>query len=190
MLFNSLHFLVFFPIVLLIYYLVPERRRYLWLLISSYYFYMCWNVKYVLLLLFSTVVTYACGRKIEIVHQTEWGGVKRALLYKKWCVGISVVLNLSVLFFFKYFGFVAESINKLFLKLNICMNIPIFDVLLPVGISFYTFQALSYTMDVYRGEIHAEKSFLKYALFVSFFPQLVAGPIEIQKFINSVVIAI
>ena len=66
MLFNSLHFLVFFPIVLLIYYLVPERRRYLWLLISSYYFYMCWNVKYVLLLLFSTVVTYACGRKIEI----------------------------------------------------------------------------------------------------------------------------
>ena len=126
-------------------------------------------------------MTYACGRNIEIVHQNEWGGVKRALLYKKWCVGISVVLNLSVLFFFKYFGFVAESINKLFLKLNICMNIPIFDVLLPVGISFYTFQALSYTMDVYRGEIHAEKSFLKYALFVSFFPQLVAGPIERSK---------
>lgn len=90
----------------------------------------------------------------------------------------SVIINLSILFYFKYINFAVEIITRVLAKTNVSVNIPVFDVILPVGISFYTFQALSYTIDVYRGDIYAEKNFLRYALFVSFFPQLVAGPIE------------
>lgn len=180
MLFNSLHFLVFFPIVLVIYYLIPPKHRYLWLLVTSYYFYMCWNAKYALLLLFSTVVTYISGYVLEKVRSQE----KDQLLKErqmKLCVGVSFALNLGILFWFKYFDFAVDNINRVLGKLNITLLNPQFDIILPVGISFYTFQALSYTMDVYRGDIKAEKNFLKYALFVSFFPQLVAGPIERSK---------
>lgn len=175
MLFNSLHFLIFFPIVMLIYYIIPYRKRYLWLLVASYYFYMCWNAKYALLILFSTVVTYLSGIAIE---QVEKRGGARCVTYKKLCVAASVVLNLGVLFFFKYANFAILNLNRAFQALHIELNMPEMDVLLPVGISFYTFQALSYTIDVYRKTISAEKNFLRYALFVSFFPQLVAGPIE------------
>lgn len=179
MLFNSLHFLIFFPIVLGIYYLMPQKIRTYWLLAASYYFYMCWNIKYVLLLLFSTVVTYVSGLAMAKCSQDEKG-----ILHKKLCVAVSFILNLSILFLFKYLDFVIVSLNQILSGggyLHIELNAPAFDLLLPVGISFYTFQALGYTMDVYRGEIYAEKNFFRYALFVSFFPQLVAGPIERSK---------
>ncbi len=172
MLFNSLQFLVFFPAVVCVCFILPRRVRYIWLLIASYFFYMCWNAKYALLLLFSTAVTYASGLLIG-----RAGTVRRKRL---WVAG-SFFLNLSVLFFFKYFNFVVDSLGYVLALAHIQMHAPDFDVLLPVGISFYTFQALSYTMDVYRGEIYPEKNFLRYALFVSFFPQLVAGPIERSK---------
>lgn len=172
MLFNSYSFLVFFPIVVFAYFLIPKKVRYIWLLIASYYFYMGWNAKYALLLLTSTIITYLSGLLLsakKISHITKW---------KKCIVVVSFISNLSILFFFKYFDFMIVNINRILGALHVKMLTPQFDVLLPVGISFYIFQALSYTMDVYRGEVEAEKNVLKYALFVSFFPQLVAGPIE------------
>ena len=173
MLFNSMQFVIFFPIAVLLYFLIPHKFRYLWLLLISYYYYMCWNPKYALLLLLSTFITYVSGIII--------GKNSLSLTSKKWCVGISFFLNLVILFFFKYFSFVLESVENLCSRFDISYSKPAFDILLPVGISFYIFQALSYTMDVYRKEIPPERNFLKYALFVSFFPQLVAGPIERSK---------
>lgn len=180
MIFNSQEFLVFLPAVVLIYYLIPNRVKYLWLLMCSYYFYMCWNIKYALLLFFSTAVTYASGLLLEQI-KVKIADDSRKICYKKIVVALSFILNLAVLFFFKYSKFVARLISDFFLYFHIGIQISGFDVLLPVGISFYTFQALSYTMDVYRNEIYAEKNFFRYALFVSFFPQLVAGPIERSK---------
>ena len=170
MLFNSLQFIIFLPVVVLAYYIVPDRFKSLWLLAASYFFYMCWNAAYLLLILFSTLVTFLCAISLE-----RFGGSpgKRKLL-----LILSLVINLSILFFFKYFTFAAENLNSVFRHIGFSLNVPVFDVLLPVGISFYTFQALGYTIDVYRGEIAAERNFVQYALFVSFFPQLVAGPIE------------
>lgn len=180
MLFNSYQFLIFFPIVVLIYWAIPLRFRYIWLLAASYYFYMCWNAKYALLLLFSTAVTYASGLIINKIKSLDIDGGKRTR-YMKLCVALSFVVNIGVLAWFKYFNFIFENVQKVFAHIGIALSSPAFDIVLPVGISFYIFQALSYTVDVYRGDIYAEKNFLKYALFVSFFPQLVAGPIERSK---------
>ena len=173
MLFNSLEFLVFFPLVVLGYFLIPDRWKHYWLLLASYYFYMSWNAKYALLLLFSTLVTYACARLLEKTQRQ--GGSERK---KKYIVLASLLLNLSLLVYFKYFNFLLASIESLFALVHVRLRVPQFDILLPVGISFFTFQALGYTIDVYRGDIPAEHDFFRYALFVSFFPQLVAGPIE------------
>ena len=180
MLFNSYYFLIFFPIVTLIYFLIPQKIRYIWLLIASYYFYMCWNAKYALILLFSTAVTYASGLLIARANDKIEDEKKRTR-WKKIFVALSFIINLSILFLFKYFDFAVENINRVLSALNMQLLNPTFDVVLPVGISFYIFQALSYTVDVYRKDVEAEKNFLKYALFVSFFPQLVAGPIERSK---------
>ncbi len=180
MLFNSMEFLIFFPIVLLIYFVIPNKIKHIWLLLASYYFYMCWNAKYAILLLVSTVITYMSGLVIEKVKGMDIVQQKQTY-YKKWVVAICFILNLSILFYFKYINFAFAVITNVFEKIHIQLNAPTFDILLPVGISFYTFQALSYTMDVYRDEIYAEKDFFRYALFVSFFPQLVAGPIERSK---------
>jgi len=171
-LFNSLQFLIFFPIVTLVYFAIPQKIRYLWLLGASYYFYMCWNPEYALLMLTSTAITYLSGFFIER-GKTD--------LTRKIMVGVSFSLNLAILFYFKYFYFTVDNINAIRGLFNLKALVPRFDVILPVGISFYTFQALSYTVDVYRKEIPHEKNFFKYALFVSFFPQLVAGPIERSK---------
>lgn len=179
MLFNSYSFLMFFPVVTLIYYLIPYKIRYIWLLIASYFFYMCWNAKYALILLFSTTITYASGLLINKADNIE--NEEKRIKRKKILVALSFIINLSILFMFKYFDFAVDNINKILGYLHIQLLNPKFDVVLPVGISFYIFQALSYTMDVYRKDINAEKNFLKYALFVSFFPQLVAGPIERSK---------
>lgn len=180
MLFNSLQFLLFFPVVTLIYFAIPRKVKYLWLLVCSYYFYMCWNAKYALLMLFSTAVTFLCGLLIDAVKNSDWEEEKK-IKYKKLSLALSLVLNLLVLGYFKYTNFAVQLLETALGLLRIDMQVPRFDIVLPVGISFYTFQALSYTMDVYRGEIYAEKNFFRYALFVSFFPQLVAGPIERSK---------
>ena len=155
MLFNSIHFLLFFPIVALAYFLIPHRVRYLWLLAASYYFYMCWNPKYALLMLTSTVATYFSG---ILIHAADVQGKQTA---KKVYLTICFVINLGILFLFKYFDFAVTNINRILGVLNITLVTPAFDVLLPVGISFYTFQALSYTMDVYRNDVKVEKNFLK-----------------------------
>lgn len=179
MLFNSLQFLIFFPIVVTLYFAIPQKWKHIWLLAASYYFYMCWNPKYALLMLASTVITYASGLAIDRFRIIE--NQRRSAALKKSAVAVSFILNLAILVFFKYFYFIFENIKNVMLLWNIRIAEPAFDIVLPVGISFYTFQALSYTMDVYRGEIYAERNFCKYALFVSFFPQLVAGPIERSK---------
>ncbi|MBQ7859225.1 MAG: MBOAT family protein [Faecalibacterium sp.] len=179
MLFNSVQFLIFFPAVTLLYFVIPYRVRYLWLLAASYYFYMCWNPRYALLMAGSTLVTWLSGLLIDWAGRAAPEG--RAQQYKKLFVAISCVLNLGVLFLFKYANFAIANLQRLLAAAGLAVQLPGFDVLLPVGISFYTFQALSYTLDVYRGEVEVEKNPLRYALFVSFFPQLVAGPIERSK---------
>ena len=185
MLFNSFNFMIFFPIVVLLYFLIPYKLRYLWLLAASYYFYMCWNPKYALLMGLSTLITWISGLLIghenDLLKQRGESAAKGVAIRKKLWVFLSMFSNLSILFFYKYFNFFIENINLALADRGIALLQPQFDVILPVGISFYTFQALSYTMDVYRGEIYTEKNPLKYALFVSFFPQLVAGPIERSK---------
>ncbi|MCM1122177.1 MAG: MBOAT family protein [Eubacterium sp.] len=181
MLFNSMEFLIFFPVVVLVYFILPRKIKQLWLLGASYYFYMCWNARYALLILFSTIVTYASGLLLENAKNISGRGIFQKFRIKKFTVALSFTLNLAVLFYFKYINFAFDVLRDFFHIIHIELNVPVFDVILPVGISFYTFQALSYTMDVYRNEIHAEKNFFRYALFVSFFPQLVAGPIERSK---------
>lgn len=171
MVFNSFEFLLFFPLVCLIYYLIPLNKwRNVFLLLASYYFYMNWEPVYALLILFSTCTTYGCGLVIEKYSQQD--------LLKKLFLGANLVINLGILFVFKYFNFINESVFHVLEWLGIRWSVPNLQLLLPVGISFYTFQAIGYSIDVYRGLIKPERDFGIYALFVSFFPQLVAGPIE------------
>ena len=180
MLFNSIDFLIFFPIVTTLYFVFPHKIRNYWLLAASYFFYMCWNPKYILLLMTSTFITYLSGIVMEWIKQSDREEDKKVKL-KNWTVAASFVLNISMLFYFKYINFALDVMTDVLGIFHISVNVPTFDVILPVGISFYIFQALSYTMDVYRDEIYAEKNIFRYALFVSFFPQLVAGPIERSK---------
>jgi len=173
MLFNSVDFLIFFPIVVLLYFIIPQKVRWIWLLVASYYFYMNWNAAYAILIFISTFVTWLSGLLLDKEDKSE--------KFKKAVVTASLVINLGILAFFKYALFAIGTVNAVLGKTGISFVVPTFDIILPVGISFYTFQALSYTMDVYRKEIKAEKNLFRYALFVSFFPQLVAGPIERSK---------
>lgn len=172
MIFNSVSYLLFFPAVVLLYFALPYKLRNLWLLVASYFFYMNWNAKYAILLAGSTLITFVCS--LLVSHLNEKGKKKLA----GWALAGSFIINLGILFVFKYSGFFAENVNALLDLLGQNAKLSAFDVVLPVGISFYIFQALSYTVDVYRGDIKATKNLLRYALFVSFFPQLVAGPIE------------
>ncbi len=169
MLFNSLVFAVFFPAVFFLYWSVGHRLQNRVLLAASYIFYGWWDWRFLGLILLTTGIDFYCAQKIESLPNSS----KRQnyLLF-------SVVSNLLILGFFKYFNFFAESFRQLFLSLGFDVSPLVLQIVLPVGISFYTFQCMSYTIDVFRKEIPAEKSFLNYALFVSFFPQLVAGPIE------------
>lgn len=169
MLFNSLQFLIFFPIVVFIYYLVPFSKRWIVLLISSYYFYMCWKPEYIILIVVSTLIDYFAALQM---------GKHREKSKRKIFLLLSLFSNLGLLFAFKYFNFFNNSFNELFDCFNLMYNVPTFNLLLPVGISFYTFQTLSYSIDVYRGKKEPEKHLGIFAVYVSFFPQLVAGPIE------------
>lgn len=181
MLFNSIEFLLFFPAVVLLYYAIPGKLRVFWILLTSYLFYMNWNPAYALLLLFSTAVTFLFGLLIGKRRTKEKAAAEAGRpihqLSKVW-VGVSFAVNLAILFFYKYFDFTVDNLNVIRGWMCLAPVTPGFDVLLPVGISFYIFQALSYVVDVYRGDVRMETNFIKYAAFVSFFPQLVAGPIE------------
>ena len=150
MLFNSLKFLIFFPAVVLLYFVLPKRVRNLWLLVASYVFYMGWNAKYVVLLFTSTLITYLSGLLLERVKDSDRPETKKTAL-KKWVVAVSFLLNLGILFYFKYVNFFLDTLGAAASLVGLTLNVPKFDILLPVGISFFTFQALSYTVDVYRG---------------------------------------
>ncbi|CAG5079747.1 MBOAT family O-acyltransferase [Parvicella tangerina] len=169
MLFNSIPFVIFFLVVVVLYYLSPQKFRWVILLAASYFFYMSWQPVYVLLITFTTAVSYWIGVQSENKDKKT----------RKHLLWLSVAVNLGVLFFFKYFNFLNQSIKDLLhYTSSFSYEFDGFDILLPVGISFYTFQTLSYNLDVYYGMKKPEKHLGIYALYVSFFPQLVAGPIE------------
>lgn len=167
--FNSFNFLIFFPIVALCYYIVPKKLKNIFLVLASYFFYMCWNVKYGLLLFVCTVFSYFIALAIE-----KYKSKKVALI-----IGITVPLLLLI--YYKYFNFILKNVNLLFVKIGIVWSVPQFDVIMPIGISFFTFQIIAYIIDVYNGEQKAEKNFIRYALFISFFPKISQGPIERAK---------
>lgn len=169
MLFNSLAFLLFLPIVFALYWLIPQKERWILLLVASYYFYMSWNPKYVVLILGTTLVSYVAGLLLEKTDKQQ---------VKKMIVVIALIVSLGELFILKYFNFAFASVCSVLTHFSIHLSPITLQLMLPVGISFYTFQTLGYVIDVYRGDIKAEHHFGYYATFVSFFPQLVAGPIE------------
>ena len=169
MLFNSLAFAIFLPIVFFMYWRLPDRYRVFFLFLSSYYFYMSWNVKYVVLILFTTVISYVAAIGLEKTENKK----KRTLL-----LTAVLLASMGVLFFFKYFDLFQNMLGKVTGVFGIQLHPITLQLMLPVGISFYTFQTLSYVIDVYKGEERAERNFITYAAFISFFPQLVAGPIE------------
>ncbi len=169
MLFNSLSFLAFLAVVLLIYPQLRHKSQNLFLLAASYFFYGSWDWRFTLLLAVSTVVDYFVGQTLD---NTQNEKVRRKLLL------LSVCVNLGILGFFKYFGFFVDSAGEILTLVGLQAHIPVLNIVLPVGISFYTFQTMSYTIDIYRRRMGATRDFIDFALFVSFFPQLVAGPIE------------
>ena len=169
MLFNSLEFFVFLPIVLALYMVLPLRGQNAWLLLASYVFYGSWDWRFLGLILISTGVDYVVGLKLR--DSTSPIGRKPLL-------AISVITNLGILGLFKYYGFFVGSCAALLEQLGLQANITVLQLVLPVGISFYTFQTMSYTIDVYRRRIEPTGDLLTFALYVAYFPQLVAGPIE------------
>ena len=170
MVFSSLTFLfLFLPVTLILYYAVPKKVKNLVLLVMSLVFYAWGEPVYVILMLYSILLNYAAGRLMEAEPK-----------HKKAVLVFAVILNLLILGFFKYYGFAVGSVNKAF-----GLSIPIRDIALPIGISFYTFQALSYVIDLYRGKFPAQRNFISFACYITMFPQLIAGPIvryeEIEK---------
>jgi alginate O-acetyltransferase complex protein AlgI len=174
MLFNSFQYWIFFFIVLALFYSVPYRVGKVLLLLASYVFYMWWNPRFIVLILTSTVVDYFLG----ILLETASGRRKRLLLI------VSLVVNLGILGFFKYYNFFASSLAAL---LHLPQSSVVLRIILPVGISFYTFASLSYTIDVYWGKMKAVRNFIDYAFFIAFFPHLIAGPIiRARQFISQI----
>ena len=172
MLFNSISFFIFLPIVFILYWFVTNKSlkwQNLLLLISSYFFYACWDWRFLFLLIFSTLLDYYTGIKMSDA---------RSLRIKKIWFWLSICINVGFLAVFKYYNFFAASFTDALHQFGIQVNPGTINVILPIGISFYTFHGLSYVIDIYKNKIKAEKNFTDYAVFVSFFPLLVAGPIE------------
>lgn len=172
MLFNSLSFAVFLPVVFVLYWFVAKNKlvwQNLLLLFSSYFFYACWDYRFLFLLIFSTLLDYFTGLKM---HETT-----DAKMRKFW-FWLSVIINLGFLAVFKYYNFFADTFVTAISKLGLHAELSTIQIILPVGISFYTFHGLSYVIDIYRRKIEPTKNFIHYTVFVSFFPLLVAGPIE------------
>jgi D-alanyl-lipoteichoic acid acyltransferase DltB (MBOAT superfamily) len=169
MLFNSFQFLLFFVVVWLLFMVTRGTARKIILLIASYYFYMCWSTRYIFVIWAITLIDYVAGLQIEKAQQPS-----RRRLY----LGVSLFCNLGLLFAFKYLNFFTGSIRTASHLFGLQYDPALLAILLPVGLSFHTFQAMSYTIEVYRRRVPAEKNLLEYALYVAFFPQMVAGPIE------------
>ena len=168
MVFNSIQFVVFFAVVYGAYRILPHRAQNWLLLVSSYVFYAAWDWRFLSLLIASTVVDYTVARYLDVLPD---GPRRRRVLW------ISIGFNLGVLGFFKYFGFFVENFDALAQWFGVDVSVPVLHVVLPIGISFYTFMTMSYVIDVYRREIPATRHPLDFAVFVAFFPHLVAGPI-------------
>ena len=172
MFFNSLHFAIFLPIIFILYWFVFNKNK-SWqnslLIIASYYFYACWDWRFLFLLVFSTLLDYFSGIQIE---------KSKSVKESKFWFWLSVLINLGFLGVFKYYNFFAISFTELINGFGFQVNPLLIKVILPVGISFYTFHGLSYVIDIYYKRIKAESNFIDYSLFVSYFPLLVAGPIE------------
>jgi alginate O-acetyltransferase complex protein AlgI len=167
MLFNSLEFFIFLPVVLVVYYILNRRSQNVWLLLCSYFFYGWWDWRFTSLLMISTILDFNCAQQMH----------RRPRMSRLFLV-LSLCGNLGILGTFKYLNFFQDSVVRIFNLFNFNPDLPTLKVILPVGISFYTFQTLSYTIDVYRGKLKPTNNFIDFALYVSFFPQLVAGPIE------------
>src|SRR5690606_15532969 len=172
MLFNSIDFAVFLPIVFILYWFVTNKNhknQNVLLLVASYFFYACWDWRFLFLLMFSTFLDYFTGLKMQSANNQK---------QKRFWFWLSIIVNLGFLGIFKYYNFFAESFATAISQFGLQANPWTLKVILPVGISFYTFHGLSYVIDIYKDKIKAEKNVVDYAVFVSFFPLLVAGPIE------------
>ncbi len=172
MLFNSVHYIIFFILTTILYFLIPHKYRNVLLLIMSYYFYMCWNPVFIILIVFSTFINYVSASKI---YRAENDKKKKNILK------ISLFINFGLLFIFKYLMFISDTFKYLFEYFGLTYPVKDFSILLPMGISFFTFQAVGYVIDVYYNKIKPIKSYFIFSLYITFFPQLVAGPIERSK---------
>jgi D-alanyl-lipoteichoic acid acyltransferase DltB (MBOAT superfamily) len=168
MLFNTFQFFAFLAILLPLYWAIPHRAQNVLLLAASYYFYACWDARFLTLLIVSTIFDFACGLAVDRIEAPR----KRRLF-----VALSMALNLGMLGYFKYYNFFAESLQAALGRAGVEVSLAHLNVVLPIGISFYTFQSMSYVIDVYRREIKPTRNLVQFAAFVSFFPHLVAGPI-------------
>lgn len=172
MLFNTIDFIIFLIIVVIIYYAIPQNRgRKIFLLLASYYFYACWNVAFLGLLLFDTIVAYSTGNMLA----------RKQKRHSKKVLWTAIILILSPLFVFKYLNFFLSTVHDCLDAVGIAMQVPEFEMLLPIGISFYTFMSVGYVADVYLKKIDNESNILDFALFVGFFPQIASGPIGRAK---------
>ena len=169
MTFNSIPFLIFYPIVLLLYFILPKKIRWIMLLAASYFFYAFYSPELLFLIIGTTLVSWLCAKIIDAV---------KCKFVRFLALSFTLLTSLGTLFFYKYFDFLSESVFYGLSLFGYSGDPVLLNLVLPVGISFYTFQTLSYVIDVYRKDVKTEKNFFFYALFVSFFPQLVAGPIE------------
>src|SRR6478735_1995597 len=168
MLFNTFHFAYFFAILFPLYWILPHRPQNYLLLAASYYFYACWDPRFLSLLILSTVMDYGCGLAVDRIDEPR---------KRKMFVALSMALNLGMLGYFKYYNFFAESLQVALARAGMSVPLSQLQIVLPIGISFYTFQSMSYVIDVYRRDIKPTRNLVEFAAFVSFFPHLVAGPI-------------
>lgn len=173
MVFNSFEFLLFLPVVFLLYWLVFKQRRWqnLFIVAASYIFYGRWDWRFLILIVITTLCSWAGGIAIE--HYSS-----KSRTVQKWISTANIIINLSILGLFKYYNFFADSLKAILTDIGFHADFVTLNIILPVGISFYTFQALSYTIDIYRGRVRATHDPVEFSAFISFFPQLVAGPIE------------
>ena len=172
MLFNSVQFAVFFIIVYALYLFLGHKYQNRMLLVASCIFYGAWDWRFLFLMFSSISVDYYCALRI---HATEDERVRKRFIF------LSIVVNLTILVFFKYFNFFTLNLDVLLKHLGLSINIRLLKIILPLGISFYTFEAMSYVIDVYRRKMEPTKNYVNYALFVTFFPHLIAGPIMRAK---------
>ena len=191
--FISVTFMIFILILICLYFLVPDKYKWMVLLAGSYVFYAFSGIKLMIFLIFTTAVTFVSGRKLGDINQESSQYLKehktelsrdekkqyknRISLRKKRIVAGTVIVNLGILIFLKYFNFIAKNINLVLSQFEVTEKVPLLNLLLPLGISFYTLQSIAYIVDLYRGKYQPDRNFLKFSLFMSFFPQIIQGPI-------------